>query len=273
MHYHGPNELLLLLESHLGEIGFSENTEYLRIAQYRQALQIYLRKNKNAFFKAAFEADQLATAEELLSKRDELLLAGWDFKVETNLPERLKDLGNIETILQAEDEIDFTRGFADRFVRIAEICEERATPIQTILLNEPFDILPYYWQRLFKVLESKGTAIEQLSTPTFKSNTDLNILQKALQGEREPQPLKKDGSLLVLKAKRDTDAAAFLAKLLQLNADFRPACLIPEKTRVLDDALIQEGLPSMGILSASLARPTLQLLKLVTVFLLSLIHI
>ena len=28
IHYHGPKGLLLLLESHLGQIGYSENTNY-----------------------------------------------------------------------------------------------------------------------------------------------------------------------------------------------------------------------------------------------------
>jgi len=42
---------------------------------------------------------------------------------------------------------------------------------------------------------------------------------------------------------------------------------VPEKNRSLDNALIQEGLPSLGILSASLARPSLQILKLIPAFL------
>ena len=77
----------------------------------------------------------------------------------------------------------------------------------------------------------------------------------------------QDGSLLLIKANRETDAAAFLAKKIRLNPDYHPVCLIPEKNRALDNALVQEGLPSLGILSASLARPTLQIIKLVTTFL------
>lgn len=267
IHYHGPNSLLLLLESHLGQIGYSENTNYLRIAQFRQALQVYLKRDSKAFFKAAFEADQLATAEELLAKRDELLLAGWNFEIESNLPSRLTTLAKIEAILQEEDDIHFIRGFADRFVNILTICKERPTPIQNIYLNESLDLLPYHWQQLFNALAGKGTQLQQIAPPTIDGNTDLHIFQKALTGKRSQQSLQKDGSLIILKSKRDTDAAAFLAQLLQLNPDFRPACLIPEKTRVLDNALTQEGLPSLGILSASLARPTLQILKLATVFL------
>ena len=61
--------------------------------------------------------------------------------------------------------------------------------------------------------------------------------------------------------------SSWLAKKLGQNQKFKPLCLIPEKSRAIDNALIQEGLPSLGILSASLARPSLQILKLVTTFL------
>lgn len=266
-HYHGPKGLLLLLESHFGLIGFSEKIDYLRIAQYRQALQEYLKEHKTAFYKRAYEADQLATAEELLTRRDELLLAGWNFEIVEGLPDRLAVLANIEALVGEEGDINLPDGFADRFVKVLSTCEKKPSTITEICLNEPLEILPYHLQRLFKALASNGTAISQLSSPVIEGTSDLQIFQNAISGKQVKTGLKKDGSLLILKAKRDTDAAAFLAKLLDLNPSYRPACLIPEKTRVLDNALIQENLPSLGILSASLARPTLQILKLATVFL------
>ncbi len=267
VHYHGPNGLLLLLESHFGLIGFSENIDYLRVAQYRQALQEYLKENKTAFYKNAYEADQLATAEELLTRRDELLLAGWNFEIVENMPDRLAALAHIEALIGEEGEINLPDGFADRFVKVLAVCEAKPSSIAEICLNEPLDILPYHLQQLFKALASNGTSISQLPTPLIEGTSDLQVFQSAISGKQVKTNLKKDGSLLILKAKRDTDAAAFLAKLLDLNPAYRPACLIPEKTRVLDNALVQEQLPSLGILSASLARPTLQILKLATVFL------
>ena len=267
VHYHGPNSLLLLLESHLGLIGFSEKINYLRIAQYRQALQEYSRANNEVFYKKAYEADQLATAEELLTRRDELLLAGWNFELRTDMPIRLKVLAEIEAFIQEDSDLNLPKGFADRFVNMLAVCEEQSTPIANIYLNEPYDLLPFHLQRLMKALEANGTSIQKMPPPTIEGNADLQVFQNALQGKRVKTDLKKDGSLLIIKAKRDTDAAAFLAKLLHLNETYRPTCLIPEKTRVLDNALIHEQLPSLGILSASLARPTLQILKLAPVFL------
>ncbi|HND89620.1 MAG TPA: PD-(D/E)XK nuclease family protein, partial [Saprospiraceae bacterium] len=46
-----------------------------------------------------------------------------------------------------------------------------------------------------------------------------------------------------------------------------PFFLIPEMNLLLEQAMIQEGMPALGILSASLARPSLQVLKLAPAFL------
>ena len=76
-----------------------------------------------------------------------------------------------------------------------------------------------------------------------------------------------DGSLLLLRARRDSELAFWAAALACRNPQFRPVCLIADRSRALDAALVQEGLPSLGLLSASQARPTLQVLKLAPVFL------
>ena len=51
------------------------------------------------------------------------------------------------------------------------------------------------------------------------------------------------------------------------NADWRPGVLMTQRNQTLDNAMLMEGLPSMGIPSTSLARPSLQVLKLVPAFL------
>ena len=102
-----------------------------------------------------------------------------------------------------------------------------------------------------------------------EDESDLSIFKKTLLriAGIKKATLKGDGSLVIIRSPRETEAATFLAKLFQQNQDFHPLCLIPEKNRALDNALIQEGLPSLGILSASLARPSLQILKLIPAFL------
>ncbi len=292
IHYFGPKGLLFMLESHLGLIGHPVNNEYLRIEQYRQAILKHLTFHESPFYKASFDADNFATATELLSRRDELLLAGWDFEKRNNLPVRLRVLSEIEQIFaqppSEEEVVSLSPGYADRFIDVLEKLVNRSHPIRQVLLNEPLEILPFYFQRLFKQLQN--TAIhesdneqdflvyqskkEPTKLPLEANNendlTDLQKFQSRLlnpAGTQGKFRLQNDGSLLLLKSKRGSDAAAYLAKLLKINKGFRPACLVPEKNRALDIALVQEGLPSLGIQSASLARPTLQILKLVTVFL------
>lgn len=266
VHHLGPQGMLFTLEAHLGLLGHLPENEYLRIEQYRQALQSYLRREPDVFFRASFEADQFATATELLSRRDELLLAGWNFASNHDTPVRLRVLAELEEMFQTEART-LAAGFADRFVTVLQQLDTREQPFTNIYINEPMELLPAHWQHLFEKLQQLGVTVQELPMPETGDNSDLATFQRTLIGAQTRTNLQQDGSLLLLRGKRETDLAAYLAKLFRHNPGFRPLCLIPEKNRALDHALVQEGLPGMGIPSASLARPTLQVLKLVTVFL------
>jgi len=264
----GPQGLLRWMETHLGLSGHPDDNEYLRIEQYRQALRRHLDADPEAFYRRSFEADQFATAGDLLARRDELRLAGWDFQSAAPLPSRLACLAALETRFQHSDSAELAPGFADRFLSVEQQMTQHSLPLDTLLVNTPSELLPTHWKRFFRKLKQQGVELEYLNASIPEENTDLSVLQRALQNEdRQKQSLRADGSLLLLRGKRETDLAAFLATLLRRNENFRPVCLVPHKNRSLDNALIQEGLPSMGILSASLARPTLQVLKLIPVFL------
>lgn len=268
VHYFGPQGLLFMLESHLGHIGHPSDNEHIRIEQYRQALKQHFQSDSSAFYARSFEADQLATAARLLQLRDELRLANWDFNSNPETPLRLSSIAEIEEHLQSTDK-KLSPGFADRFLDILNSLEKNIVPIDSIFINEPLDLLPSHYQRLFKTFKNKGVNIKQIPDSIAGSNTDLGLFKQFLKRENNAKKhsLSADGSLFILKAKRETEAAVFIAKLLKENKGFQPVCLIPEKNRALDNAIIQEGLPSFGILSASLARPSLQILKLATAFL------
>jgi ATP-dependent helicase/nuclease subunit B len=276
--YCGEKGLLRFLEAHLGLEGHVERIEHIRTEQYRQALRRYLsvktpsEKNKpTVFYKNSFEADPLACAESLLARRDELLNAGFDFSIKKDLPPRLKVLCDIEKFFTPEKRL--LAGQADRFDAVLQALADKNVPVSTLYVHNPIHLLPPPYSRLFDILKQlenpckiefivfENRALKQTDLDIFKNFVD----NKLPRGEK--QVLKNDGSLLVLESVRDTDAAAFMAHLLQINGDFTPIFLIPDKNRVLDDALIQNGLPSFGLPSSSLGRPTLQLLKLVTAFL------
>jgi ATP-dependent helicase/nuclease subunit B len=268
VHYLGPNRLLELMEAQLGLGVLTGDNEFLRVEQMRQAISKLLEnQSEGIFFKKSFEADQLATAAKLLQMRDELLLAGWNFEPSPELPPRLHALSSLHHLLAGT----LSLGHADRYAAVLRTLPERRLPIERLCLNEPIDLMPNYLQKIFNTLKTNGTGIEQLFAPKANGGeTDLARLQQRLlqaEGDKTKVEARADGSLLLIRAKRETDTARCLAQIFKDNPKFRPLCLIPDKSRTLDAAIVQEGLPSMGIVSASLGRPTLQLLKLVTTFL------
>lgn len=269
--YMGPAGLLRHLELLLGLSGHANDIDYLRVEQYRQAMRLYCAERPEVFFARSFAADQFAAAAELLARRDELCIAGWDFTGSGEMPPRLACLADIEAYFSPGHPagLGLSPGFSDRFLALLRCVPQRHLPVQAICLNEPLELLPGHFRRLFAALAAQGAAISQRpAPPSVGGSSDLALFQAAhLHGGARGQALRADGSLLVLRARRETTLAAFLAQLLKLNPDFRPHSLVPEQSRTLDNALIQEGLPSLGIRSQSQARPSLQVLKLAAAFL------
>lgn len=296
----GPKTFLAWLETLLGCGSFPENTEYLRIELFRQSLKEVLAEKPAAFFARSFEADRFATAQNLLDWRDELLLTGWNFAdvsrssasgsadvsrssasgsneirsgASEHIPVRLADLAAVENSFQKKLADPSAKanaaGFADRFEAVLKKLETEKPPTDQLILNEPAELWPPGWQRLFHYFQTK-------TEPLISGKTPGSLLDKLAQRiENQPVEAKLDqpeiqnpkSEIVILKAARETDAATFLAQFLKKNTGLRPVFFIPELDRTLDYALIQEGLPGMGILSASLARPSLQILKLAPAFL------
>ncbi len=262
----GPQGFLKALEQLFGSIGVFRPNPYLRIEQYRQRLKAYLQEHPNAFFASSFSADSFACAADLLDRRDELLLGGWDFISSQDCPERLELLTHLEADL---DQHDFQAGFADRFRWVESVLPFRKPAFEAITIIEPEALTPAHWKRLLESMAARGVHIRYgVEKGILSKQSDLSRFQNyLLEGRQLKEPAKADGSLLMLKARRDTDLAAYLAALLKKNPGFQPALLIPDRSTVLDHTLSQEGMPGLGLQSASLARPSLQTLKLVTAFL------
>lgn len=268
--YLGPQQLLRRLETNCGLAAPPTPIDNLRIEQYRQVLLAYLADaDVPPFFQASFQADQFATAADLLSRRDELLLAGWNFDYSADLPPRLAVMAGLELVLQSTADVHLSPGYADRFCRLLEILPHRHHAVASITLIDPAKVLPAYWQRLFQLLQEQGVELLHTEQPAIFGDGDLQQAQRALTGQLTQRPVsaRSDGSLTIIRAKRDTDLAAFMAGVFRRNPDFTPTLLIPDQSRILDNALVQEGLPSLGIPSHSMARPSLQILKLAPVFL------
>ncbi|MFM2269321.1 MAG: hypothetical protein RL757_2762 [Bacteroidota bacterium] len=276
----GPKRLLHIFETWLGLAGRRERTEHLRIEAFRQILTQYLMENESVFFRKSFDADPLACAQTLLELRDELLLAGFDFESSPDMPHRLAALCAVEQQMNAAAASQsLTWGIAERLTAVLTALKIEKTPLVELMVVEPLELLPPQYQRLFSSLSDQQVTVRRVASPHFQAiaTSDLDVFKLFLLKNSkfstqyfnysENLKFQNDGSLLLVTGRRETDLAAWFAKLLQKNKDFRPVLLLPERTRVLDNALTQEGMPSLGLPSNSTARPTLQLLKLVTTFL------
>lgn len=269
--YVGPRQLIQLLESFCNTRFPQRDLEHLRIEQWRQLVSDYLADFPSSFFAEAFAADELATAADLLARRDELLGAGWSFDPDSTPCERLIALAKLEQRCREKPLADRPHpGWPDRIDTLLQQLPGTELPIDSLHYHEPLSLLPPELRRLLHLLSENGVICPAISEPTgADAGTDLARWQQYL---RQPDPstapeLKGDGSLLLLRARRDSHVAAYLAALLRKNPTWHPVALVPDKQRTLDNALLMEGLPSIGIPSASLARPSLQVLKLVTTFL------
>ncbi|KAA3623430.1 MAG: PD-(D/E)XK nuclease family protein [Bacteroidetes bacterium] len=265
--YVGPEKLMRLFEKWLGLVHPNRDIEHLRIEQYRQALLAFKEENPEVFYAASFDVSQFATSHELLKRRDELLLAGWDFSLKDGLPSRLKVLALIEaSVDQQYPEIN--KGFADRFRNVLNVLEDYRLPIVDFWHHEPEELLPGYLRNLFWKLKKKGVSVRRIASPDLSGDSDLAVFRRSLESQQPGKAsLSADKSLIIIKGKTESSMATWLANLLRNNQDFRPMCLVPGKSGTLDNAFIQEGLPGMGMQSASLARPSLQILKLLPAFL------
>lgn len=266
-----PAAFIRYLESFYALGAPAVNREALRTEQYRQVLRRYLEDaGEVPFYAHSYAADAFATAEEILSRRDELLDAGYQLarEVADDCPARIRVLHELEAIVLDEDGPSLLAGSADRLNLLLGALPERRHPDLVIRLNEPRELLPPGLGRLLDRLEAGGDRIEPLPEPTKSDTaTDLGRWQAGLRGEAPGGDLTGDGSLLLLRADRETHLAAYLARIVRDNPEFRPGLLLSTRNQTLDNAFLSEGLPSLGVPSTSLARPSLQVLKLVTAFL------
>ena len=268
-----PAGLVRYLESFYALGSPAVNRQALRTEQYRQLLTLHAGlATTPPFYSAAFRADEFATAEELLGRRDELLEAGYylDRDAPEGTPDRIATLHELEALLLDEAyELCLMAGYADRVRVLLGALEEERHPRLEVLLNEPRASFPPGARRLLDRLESLGSTVASLpdAAPPVRDN-DLGRWQRTLRGEAVGDaPLRGDGSLVLLRAQRETHIAAYIARCLRDNPDWRPGALLTVRNQTLDNAILMEGLPSLGVPSTSLARPSLQVLKLVTAFL------
>ena len=113
----GPETLLGWMETQLGLV-CSDTHRANRVTEYANALSTV----PNSSFSTSMTTDRWATASELLSRRDELLLAGWDEVDRDSLPQLARDLSRA-----AQGRVFMFPGEAGRLRRVLAALEKGQT--------------------------------------------------------------------------------------------------------------------------------------------------
>lgn len=248
--------LLGLLETHLGLSGAPVSSAR-RAAAYLLALRAA--DNQQRFYHRSLQADEVGTATQLLRRRDELMLAGWDGQGQANWRDRLADLAAVETVAAGQ----LPLGEGERLAAVAQRLRIRRVPISSVLLLDPVDAFPARWQDVLELLP-----VRAVEAPRVAGAGDLGLVQAAcIQATSQPNvhkapDLAGDGSLIVLRPLSCEEAEHWLADHCRRNPEPSRMVVADNGGPSVDDTLRAQGLPACGFDDPSVLRPALQALPL-----------
>lgn len=253
-HSGGPEVLLTWLETQLGLCRVAAPKAH-RITEYAGALETV----PNAIFSRSLTTDRWATATELLARRDELRLAGWERDDGASLPALVRDLAKVEAIR--------TSVFPDEAQRLRDVLQAIADgqrlPKHQCILSSPVTSWPSLWQQ---VLSHLTIVVAEQMQPKAAAGTTLHAGQSIVRGG-QPVELVQDESFRYIATRSETSACEFIAAALATGPSLLPETVVYCENEALalrlDACLDRIGLPTMGVSAQASAHPALQVLPLV----------
>lgn len=249
----GPETLLRWLEM---QLGLPEPSVHVadRITEFAAILDHV----QDAVFSASMTADRWATAAELLSRRDELMLSGWDETDSELLPATVRDLAGAASGVKLK-----FAGEATRLIHVLNALNTGQTlPPHRCVLYEDLSNWPAAWQAVLSRLNDSQPA-HQL--PAAAVGCSLRIAQEIVRGESSSQ-LTVDSSFRNVHTRSQSAAVEFVAATLAACPDKLPITVIccedDNLAMQLDACLNRIGLPTSGASGRSRAHPALQVLPL-----------
>lgn len=259
----GPHGLLEVLETQLGLPALSAHQSQATFSYLRCLREV---SSPDRFFHRSFEVDPVNVARTLVAWREQWYEAGWDGTFATGVPTRLVDMAAVEVLARERVPI----GLGQRLQRVAEALAERTTQIEHIELHSPIEDFPHSWQRVLAALPYEfAPGLE--SSPSGRPGSDLTLVQTSFLalargdggGIPEPETLRGDGSLLVVKsASRDLSADAIAEFLRASDAPSTTLVVAENDGIILDNAFERAGLPRCGFSNHTPFRSATQVLKL-----------
>lgn len=231
-----------------------------RLASYALRLDAH-DDGSSRSYSASRRQDPFGVARYLLGLRDALRLLGWDGRA-LDGSARLADLAALEPLappvppglpdVVAELIAGVVAGGALPFPVRIELCASRRA-------------FPPLLRRLLEALAAAGATVVDAgeAAALAPADTDLGAVQRALLGGEPERPaLVGDGTFVLLEADTPLEAAELTASLARTRPLQQATFVVPTEPAILDAALARQGLPTLGVPSASHLRPHLQPLPL-----------
>jgi ATP-dependent helicase/nuclease subunit B len=252
-YFGGPETLLRWLETHLG-LTMPQMPHARRVSEFADALEAA----QEPAFEPSLRADRWATATELLARRDELLLAGWDETDSVAFPDLVRALARVGRGRTFE-----FPGVPERLERVlAALNAGQVLPIHCCLLHDSKEKWPLFWQR---VLEKLTITDPPPTAAIGPGSSALRVSQTAMLGV-DPGMINPDESFRHVRTRSQSSAVEFIAAALARTLDKLPktviCCADDSLALRLDACLHRLGLPTMGATVWSKAHPVLQILPL-----------
>lgn len=249
----GPETLLGWLETQLG-LPTAAVHKADRITEYAVALDTV----EDSVIAASMHTDRWATASELLSRRDELLLAGWDETDSDDLPKVVRDLAqaaNGRTFVFPSD--------ATRLQRVIEALDlGQVLPPHQCVLHDPPEQWPVVWRHVLAKLNVVDASDHQ---PHGTAGSALHTSQSVVLGGGS-EAIEQDATFRYVHTRSQSAAAemvaAVLAKAPEKLSTTIICCEDDDLAVRLDACLSRVGLPTTGASAWSRAHPVLQVLPL-----------
>ncbi|MDA7918223.1 PD-(D/E)XK nuclease family protein [Mariniblastus sp.] len=249
----GPATLLRWLETQLGlpVAGFHQAD---RITEYAAAIDAL----GESVIADSLAADRWATASELLTRRDELMLGGWDESDSESLPHIVRELARA-----ASGRTFVFPGEATRLQKIIEALGSGQTlPPHTCYLFDPAEKWPAQWR---VVLDRLDTVVAPQQAPAGPADSALFAAQSVLGGG-EVVSINQDQTFRYAHTRSQAAAVEFVVATLSAAPDKLSntviCCEEDDLASSLDACLNRTGLATTGASTWARAHPVLQILPL-----------
>ena len=246
----GPETLLRWLEMQLG-LPAGDFHQADRVTEYAAALDSL----GESVISESMAADRWSTASELLARRDELMLAGWDESDSESLPHIVRELARAA----AEKSFVFP-GEAMRLQRVIEALEIGQTlPPHCCYLFDAVENWPAKWRTVLSLLNTQAPPEQSLAGPVGSA---LLATQTVLGGG-DAVEIAPDQTFRYTHSRSQAAAVEFAVATLAACPDKLASTVIccedDDLASRFDACLNRIGLPTTGASTWTRAHPILQI--------------